>query len=169
MWQFINPDIIEYIFKFKMSTKDDINDDNFTEEYKNTICFKGTPEEGHYVFVGKDLKAYGTYESDLLFRPEDDGVCHGAAIAYALYFLSQNHNFKFFEKPAKDDLDSFRYNYKKILQVYIILIESGNWDDALAKFFYNDVIWKKGTNGKYTTKQTETAHRILTEYIKRFD
>jgi len=65
MWQFINPDVIKYIFNFKMSTKADINEENFTKKYENTICFKGTPKEGHYVFVGKDLKAYGTYERGL--------------------------------------------------------------------------------------------------------
>jgi len=83
--------------------------------------------------------------------------------------LKQNLNFELIENPDRDNpnnLDAFRHNYKKILQVYIILIESGKWDEALEKFFYDDVHWK---TGQQTTKETENAYKTLTEYIKRFD
>ena len=166
MWQFINPDMISYILRINVSFQKDIDDDVFKTRHKNTICFKGDEDEGHYVFVDDHLNAYGTYEKNLLYRVEDDGVCHGAAISYALYFLKNRLEFRLLNDPSPKDMDAYRYNYKTILNVYIYLIESGEWDKALENYFYNDVHWIEPD--RKTTVETQKALETLKEYIKRF-
>jgi hypothetical protein len=166
MWQFINPDMISYILRINVSFQKDIDNDVFKTRHKNTICFKGDEDEGHYVFVDDNLNAYGTYEKNLLYRVEDDGVCHGAAISYALYFLKNRLEFRLLNDPSPKDMDAYRYNYKTILNVYIYLIESGEWDKALENYFYKDVHWIEPD--RKTTVETQKALETLKEYIKRF-
>ena len=62
MWQFINPDMISYILNINVSYKKDIYDYKFKKQHKNTICFKGDEDDGHYVFVDDKLNDYGTIE-----------------------------------------------------------------------------------------------------------
>ena len=94
MWQFMNPNMISHMLQKNrnmISFQDDINDENFNNSHKNTICFKGEDEKGHYVYVSEKGTAFGTYECELLLSG-DDGVCHGAAIAY--YLHTNDPNFK---------------------------------------------------------------------------
>jgi len=165
MWTFMNPGMIKSMINVKTSEMDDVNDDNFENFHKNTICFKGDIDEGHYVFVDKNLNYFGSYEKELLSREEDDGICHGAAIAYALHSKARTkrdrEKFELIDHPQNSD--EYRHNYKTILNVYIYLIESKKWDKALEKHFYNDVHWI----GK-TTTETQKSLQTLKEYIKRF-
>jgi hypothetical protein len=74
--------------------------------------------------------------------------------------------FRLINDPSILDLDAFRYNYKTILNVYIYLIESGIWDEALEKYFYYDVHWIEPE--RKTTVETQKSLETLKEYIKRF-
>ena len=168
MWQFMNPDMMKNIFKqmnktLKVTYKDDIEDDNFSKKYSNSICFKGDDDEGHYVYVDKDQKAYGTYENDLLAREIDDGVCHGVAIIFAIGESGQNGKFPLVISPNKTRND-YKNNYISILNVYKWLIEQGYWDNALKDNFYNDLTWDKEDK---TTKETQKTLQVLNAYIDR--
>lgn len=160
MWTFMNPSMIKDIFKdmgkdIKITYKDDIEDDNFSNSYKNSICFKGDPDDGgHYVYVDSRLNVYGTYELDLLTRPEDDGVCHGVAIIYALGHKLITHK----NRTRHENIS----NYINILSIYKQLINTGLWDNALSNNFYNDVNWIKGTTTCFETKK---ALDCLDKYI----
>lgn len=179
MWTFMNPNMINHMFGFKISYQKDINNDIFTDDHKNTICFKGDPDGGHYVFVDDvkinvkikrknytTYKHHGTYESKLLARDTDDGICHGAAIAFALNFIKGRADM--FLKEFPTTVEDYKHNYKTILTVYIEIIENGKWDKALRANFYKDVKWIK-RNKKNTTKETQEALKTLKTYIKRFD
>ena len=95
MWNFMNTDMIKSMYGFKISYQRDIDNDIFKDDHKNTICFKGDPDPsdpdnddgGHYVFVDENLIPHGSYESELLLYDSDDGICHGVAIAFALFHL----------------------------------------------------------------------------------
>ena len=173
MWNFMNTDMIKSMYGFKISYQRDDND-IFTDDHKNTICFKGDPDPsdpdnddgGHYVFVDGNLIAHGSYESELLAYDSDDGICHGVAIAFALNFIKGRADM--FLKEFPTTVEDYKYNYKTILTVYIEIIENGKWDKALLANFYGDVKWIK-RNKKNTTKETQTALRTLKAYIKRFD
>jgi hypothetical protein len=109
MWEYMNEDTIKNLldyagilykkvggkreYNINYLTKDDINDDDFTDkDYKSSIVFKGEPEPdmtdpysegGHYVYVDSDGVVYGTYEDDILISLDDDGICHGYALLNA--------------------------------------------------------------------------------------
>ena len=168
MWQFMSPNMIKEIFKLdnrklKLSSKDRIGDSNYPPSFKNTLCFKGDPDQGgHYVYIDKNLVHHGTYEDKLLTRREDDGVCHGAAIIYALGENEDGGRFPLIPYPQtrEDKLT----NYKSIIEVYIWLIETGYWDKALKKKFYKDVTWI-GPKEK-TTEETQESLVLLKDYLK---
>ncbi len=168
MWSFMNEEMLKSMFpKMKVTHKCDINDDRFPAKFAGSICFKGTKEEGHYVYVKKTGRGKyvgkGTYESGLLTRGEDDGVCHGAAIAFYLFDKENRKKFTLIEDPQTDE--DRRHNYRVILNVYIHLITSRLWDKALKEHFYNDVVWIKRDS---TTQETQKSLETLQEYIERF-
>lgn len=167
MWQFMSPNMIQEIFRLdrrnlKITYKNDIEDDKYDDKYKNSLCFKGDPERGgHYVYIDKNLVHHGTYEDGLLTRQDDDGVCHGVAIIYALGENKNNGLFPLIPYPQtrEDKLT----NYKSIIKVYIWLIKSGYWDKALKKKFYKDVTWI-GPKEK-TTEETQESLVLLKDYL----
>jgi hypothetical protein len=168
MWSYMNPDMMKHIFKqlnknLKITYKDDIEDDDFTKKFANSICFKGDEDEGHYVYVDKDKTAYGSYENDLLTRETDDGICHGVALIFALGENDENKKFPLVIKPNKSRDDN-KNNYISILSLYKWLIEEGYWDKALKDNFYNDVDW---IENEKTTKQSQKSLEILNAYINR--
>ena len=166
MWTFMNPDMIAEMFNIKITEKANVDDDNWTNEYKNSICFKGPEDEGHYVYVDKNKNAYGTYESNLLINEADDGICHGAAMIFA--GLGRPHVDDLIPLPDIPDSEKKNFimiylkNYLTILEFYKWLIVSGKWDDALRKNFYYDVTW---INGDKTTKETKASLKMLEKYI----
>jgi hypothetical protein len=174
MWTFMNLDMINYIFnngtsngfvQIDTETIRGINNDNFTQRYANTITYKtGNRGAGHYVYVDNNLVGHSTYEDNLLTRPEDDGICHGAAMIYAL----QNNGSRLFTLISNPrNRDERKENYKTILEFYIYLIESGMWDKALEEYFYGDVTWIT-VNRKRTTQESQIALSMLQNYIDRF-
>lgn len=171
MWSYMNGDMIKSLTGENITTLKNAGSFKFSEKHKDTICFKGAIDSGHYVYVeddGQRLQGYGTYECDLI-SGGDDGICHGAALAYFFNNRSLVPEYSLIIKPKTDA--QFKKNYKNILQVYIDIISDGRWDDALYKFFYNDVDWVtvkiNGVNKK-TTKQTLIALKTLNAYIKKF-
>ena len=163
MWQFINLDTLEEILKMNgcdvgISTKKNVNDEKFSKKYRKTICFKGSPEEGHYVYVSHNGKVLGTYECGLISE-NDDGICHGAALAAAFIECGKLSSAFYSNPKTKEEMDE---NYKTILNTYIFIIENGTWDRALYKYFYTDVTW---THDEKTTKQTIIALKTLRQYL----
>lgn len=168
MWQYINPTMISDMLCLKTSTIKGVDNEKFTNKHKNTICYKMDPDQsGHYVFVDENKKAFSTYEKELLRRESDDGVCHGAAMIYALHNQKRIPADQFVLIDYPKTSEEYKSNYKSILELYIYLITSGLWDDALSKNFYDDVNWIK-VDGKNTTIQTKKSLETLMEYIKRF-
>ena len=148
----------------KITKKKRIEDDNFKDvKFANSICFKGSRKEGHYVYVDNEGKAYGTYENNLLKRLEDDGVCHGAALIFALNESGSEGRFPLVISPDKKD-DDYKKNYISILSLYKWLIEQGYWDKALKDNFYEVLIWDKEDK---TTLETKKSLQLLNKYIKR--
>lgn len=163
MWQFMNLNVIHHILKdagckIKTMYKEKLEDNTWPKAYHNSICFKGTEYEGHYVFVKSSRNITGTYESKLIYE-EDDGICHGAALAVALYSCGYKEIGKLIKNP-KNNYD-INNNYNIILGTYIYIIKKGWWDKALHANFYGDVNW---INGETTTRETQTALKILTKY-----
>ena len=168
MWGFINPKMIEEMLNLKTTTIKGVENEKFTNKHKNTICYKTDPNEaGHYVFVNENKQAFSTYEKELLRRESDDGVCHGAAMIYALHDkkIISDDQFVLIDYPKTTE--EYKQNYKSILEFYIYLITSGLWDQALYNNFYNDVEPIE-EDGKETTEETVTSLKTLQEYIKRF-
>lgn len=168
MWQFMNTDMMENIFnqmnkKIKITKKADIEDDDFTKKFANSICFKGHEDEGHYVYVDENKIAYGTYENNLLARDQDDGVCHGVALIFALGESGSKGKFPLVITPNKQK-DDYKNNYISILSLYKWLIEQGYWDKALKDNFYNDVTWDEEFK---TILETKKSLKILNKYINR--
>lgn len=172
MWTFMNLDMLKEMFSknnLKITKMKDIDapDSDFTKKHERTICFKGKLDEGHYVYVNSNRESKGTYESDLLTRDDDDGICHGAAIAFYICHELNDKDFCIKENPktTKD----YKKNYKIILNAYLYLIYSGLWDKALKKYFPNEVTWVKDKeNGIQSSKETQNAKKILEKYIQRF-
>jgi hypothetical protein len=144
MWQFMNGDTMQHILNLAgcqigISYKEDVEDDDFSDErYHNTICIKGPPDEGHYVFVDEDGDVTGTYENDLIDNEFDDGICHGGALTAAL--RSCGYDVPEFNKYPDTD-EEMNENYRIIINTYIMIIEKGWWDSALREYFYYDVEW----------------------------
>jgi hypothetical protein len=173
MWGFMNLDVIQSLMtsmgcNINYTTHPNIHDDNFNKIHKNSICFKGTYENGHYVYVDNKREAYGSYEKGILSRDDDDGICHGVAMIYA---LAKNgcileETFTLIDYPKNDN--EFRQNYKTILNFYIFIIQKGFWDIAMENNFYEDINWVKNKN-KITSEQSIKSLIALKEYIPRFD
>lgn len=168
MWQFINPKMIKEMLNLKTTTIKGVENEKFTNRHKNTICYKSEPDEGgHYVFINENKEAFSTYEKELLRRESDDGVCHAAAMIYALHGKKMIPDDQFILIDYPKTVEEYKQNYKSILEFYIYLITSDLWDQALYNNFYNDVK-RMEKDGKMTTKQTITSLKTLQEYIKRF-
>ena len=168
MWSFMNPDMIRSIFSelgenIKITYRANVENDRFPRSFWNSICFKGSTDNGHYVYIDDKGHVYGTYELNLLARNEDDGICHGVAIAFAIDHMGPKR-FSINEAPATRD--DFKVNYIKILYVYKWLIERGVWDAALAKHFYNDVHWLSTSSPPFT-QESEKALIELNKYIDK--
>lgn len=168
MWQFMNPEVIKHIFTqigipLKLTTKKKVDDDKWIHGFEDSICFKGPASGGHYVYVDNTLQHHGTYEHDILTRDQDDGVCHGVAIIYALH--QENGRFPIITVPVKSRTrEDYRRNYISILSLYLWLIQSGLWDNAINDNFYGDVTWIT-VNNKITSVETQAAERALINYI----
>jgi hypothetical protein len=165
MWQFFNKDTIMHILikagcsDIGISRKKKVDDDNFSNsKYYNTICIKGPPEEGHYVFIDNFGNITGTYENNLIDE-NDDGICHGGALSAALRKCGHPIE-KLNKNPGNNN--EMNKNYEIILNTYKMIIDKGWWDDALKTYFYSDVSW---TSNGMTTVQTIAARKILEEYI----
>ena len=160
MWTFMNLDTITSVLrsadcKVKGSHVDDINDDESLKDrsFWGTICQKGSPDEGHYVYIDRNGEVWGTYEMDLT-DDQDDGMCHGAAIAAALNDCGVGIGPLYPNPtPAKK-----KKNYNTIRNTYITIIENGWWDKALRDYFYYDVNWIN----KKQTQESAVAYATLT-------
>ena len=160
MWTFMNLDTITSVLKsagckVKGTHVDDVNDDKSLENryFWGTICQKGPPEEGHYVYIDRSGQVWGTYEMNLT-DDADDGMCHGAAIAAALNDCGVGVGPLYPQPNAAQK----RENYNTIRNTYITIIRNGWWDKALSNYFYYDVHW---INEK-ETQESATAYATLT-------
>lgn len=146
MWQFINPDVILFILKkagcsTKTSRQKDINDNVFKPRHRDTICFKGSPTEGHYVYVSSEGCVTGTYENDLICT-KDDGICHGGALAAALTNCGYNIG-PIIKNPRT--LAEKKTNYRTIMNTYLFIIHQGWWDEAVRTYFPTEASKAKTT------------------------
>ncbi len=167
MWQFMNLDTILYILEkagcsTKVSEHPNINSEVFEEHHKNTICFKGKINEGHYVYVCPKGTVTGTYENNLICS-EDDGICHGAALAAALNRCG--YKMGPIVKNPKNLLQK-KSNYRTIMNTYIFIINQGWWDEALTRYFNSELKWNRAAK---TYKETRDAKNLLTEFITSLD
>lgn len=162
MWTFMNEDMINHILKsatcdIGFTYKKRVDDDDFDDSYRNTICMKGPRKEGHYVFIDNEGEVWGTYEMKLI-SSKDDGICHGGAILAAMnqcgYEIAKL-------TPLPKSVRSRNGNYRSILKLYEFIIEKGWWDKALKKYWYNDVNW---TQGEPMCKETKEALHLLKHY-----
>jgi hypothetical protein len=118
---------IDYI----VTTIKDVNDDIFSKSQKNTICFKGDPDiGGHWVYVDKKGQPQSTYENNLIYQ-EDDGVCHGAAMIYALGY--DKTLFPLIDNTKNKS--QFKNNYRSLVSFYIYHIESKKWESSFNYYF----------------------------------
>jgi len=161
MWTFMNLDTITSVLsqagcQVQGSHVELIGDDESLKDrsFWGTICQKGTPDEGHYVYIDRAGKVWGTYEMNLT-DDQDDGMCHGAAIAAALNDYGVGVGLLYPEPNAAQK----RENYETIKQTYITIIENHWWDRALHDFFYKDVTWYRNET---KTRETQTAYTALT-------
>ena len=175
MWQFINQEMIKDMFNrdlirrdVKFSAKTDIDDDDFSmKKFRNTICYKGDIDDGHWVYVDASGIGHSTYEDNLI-KGTDDGVCHGVALINALG-LNKKSEFLLISSPKTEH--QYKINYKNILRFYLYLIKSGRWDKALVKNFYYDMkhtVYNYGSGSVSTTKSTIKSYKLLNSYITRF-
>lgn len=168
MWQFMNPDMIQHIFAqlglpLRLTKKARVTDDKWKHGFEDSICFKGPASGGHYVYVDNSLQHHGTYEDKILTREEDDGVCHGVAIIYGLH--EENGKFPLVTIPVEHRTrEDYRKNYISILSLYLWLIQSGLWDNAMFDNFYNDVTWIM-VNNRRTSIESQRAELTLINYI----
>jgi hypothetical protein len=145
MWQFINPDVILFILTkagcpTKTSRQKDMNDNVFKIRHRDTICFKGSPTEGHYVYVSPDGCVTGTYENDLICS-KDDGICHGGALAAALINCGYNIVGSIIKNPRT--LAEKKVNYRTIMNTYLYIINQGWWDEAIRIYFPSEASKEK--------------------------
>lgn len=121
MWSHINPEVMEDMYPgLQTFTKQDILDDIFKQKHHGQICFKGDPVRGgHYCFIDPEKGPVGTYECNLL-KDKDDGMCHGAALAYyidrQLIDAGKPPRYSLIRDPQSDD--DFIFNYKQIFTLY---------------------------------------------------
>jgi len=167
MWQFMNLDTILYILgkagcSTKVSVHPHINSEIFEEHHKDTICFKGNINEGHYVYVCPRGTVTGTYENGLICS-EDDGICHGAALAAALnkcgYVMGT------IIKNPKSMLEK-KKNYRTIMNTYLFIINQGWWNEALTRYFHSELQWLPRSK---SYKETRKAKNLLRDFIKTLD
>ena len=175
MWTFINPDTITTILELSLYGRHNVskpvrnvtsigkvNNDNFKDKHKNTICFKGPENLGHYVYVDENCIGQGTYENRLV-HDNDDGMCHGAALFYAL----KKNGINVGNLNVKPKLNSLEFidNYITLLNVYLYIIEIGWWNTALKRYFYKDVTHNNNNN---EIRQTTIAISYLKRVILLF-
>ena len=172
MWQFINEDMMRSMYtrsRINYTTHATDDDDNFTPDQANSICFKGPRDDGHWVYIDHNLRAHSTYE-DKLILPADDGVCHGAAMINAFERRSRHFRQDFSLIPNPRNQQELKQNYKTILFYYIMLITTGKWDRALRKNFANEVNWIRHDYGdgvvETTTESLQSYKKLSEEYIR---
>jgi hypothetical protein len=171
MWQFMNQDMIRTMYGAEMtkngihfSKMKDVDDDKFTYalDHNDSICFKGEPDDGHWVYVDSNLIAHSTYE-DKLLKGDDDGMCHGAAMINA--FESANPQFQLIPRPKT--MAQSTQNYRNLILFYIYLIESHKWDKALAMHFAANVKWYNKRLHP-TTAETKISLDLLKKELANF-
>jgi hypothetical protein len=172
MWSFINEDVVKSILNdvglkhINIKNKADIQDDDFSistgTDYRNSIVFKGTEDDGHYVYVDNELNYYGTYEDQILYNHQDDGICHGYSLLLCLVkndkFVTPNTISRFpltHYLTKKNATDAVLKNgtvfyksyildtYIAILKLYKYLIQTkasaksklSIWENAMVKHF----------------------------------
>ncbi len=169
MWSFMNPEMILSVFNqtgcninFKLKKRVD-DDDWSDDDYTNSIVFKGKRSEGHYVYIDYNGEVFGTYECDILTSIEDDGICHGFAIAAALNNCGLNVG-QIIPNPLPKQKE---INYKTIMNAYKIILEEGWWDNALEEHFYYDVKWLPLSKrvGNIRTKESLIAYTLLNNLV----
>jgi hypothetical protein len=167
MWQFMNLDTILYILEKAgcssgVSRHPNINSEVFEEHHRDTVCFKGNINEGHYVYVCPRGTVTGTYENGLICS-DDDGICHGAALAAAL----NNCGYEMgpIVKNPKTILQK-KKNYRTIMNTYLFIINQGWWNEALTRYFHSELEWLPRSK---SYKETRNAKKILTDFIKSLD
>ncbi len=158
MWQYINPDVINHMLNTELSFMR--RKAKTKSKHANTICFEGNINDGHYKYVDNLLIEYGTYENSLI-HTDDDGICHGAAIAFYINNNYESPKFRIIKNPNTHR--DYIKNYITILNVYVYLINSNLWNEALSIYFYNDVTW----NDDGSCEQTIKSLHILNKYIKK--
>ena len=165
MWTFMNPEMMMSVFNqsgcnVDFKYKKQVEDDNWTDDdYRNSIVFKGKRSGGHYVYIDPNNNVFGTYECDILTSIEDDGICHGFAIAAALNNCGWNVGQIILNPlPAQKPI-----NYNTIMNAYKIILQEGWWDNALHEHFYYDVQWlpRLKKYGNIKTKESLKAFELL--------
>jgi hypothetical protein len=187
MWTYMNPEIIHTMFPMiKTTYMCGLLNDCYTPAHKNTVCFKIITDEdreaepnynckrpitnceiidGHYTYVDNQKVAHSTYEEGLIYK-KDDGVCHGAAMIYALnankYKLHDYAQPTLISNPKSPK--QFRANYRAIMQHYIWLIETGLWNAAL-RMHFPTIRWRKDG----TCLLTDKALACLKAFVEELD
>lgn len=172
MWKFMDPLVLKDIIAsygcsmvVKRRKGASPNGKIFSPTFRNTLCHErygeGPDAAGHYYYIDKNGKARGTYEDGLILKDIDDGICHGAALIFALKACGIDLP-ELYPNPKTDK--TLDHNYHTILSIYIEIIEKGFWDAALKRVYKDDpdLDWDGDT-----TLQTRTALRTLKHYIKR--
>ena len=169
MWSWINPDTIQQMLQrvsgqgVQISRTGNVEDfdgegeTGWPASFKDSICFKGPEDEGHYVYVSPHAShgriapaalgidgvlspVFGSYENEILVRDDDDGICHGVAMC-AWLKSHGNSNFGLYSNPRQERQGLTAHhmltrNYITVLKLYHDLITSGAFDEALHDHFY---------------------------------
>jgi len=198
MWQFMNPKMMHTMFpKMTLTTTPGVEDfdghggTGWPRAYYKTMCFKGDRNAGgHYVYVDNTGDALGSYEKGLLIREEDDGICHGAALCFWRFYQEGAKEFNLQVNPAtfpyqkgnpqaSDRLEAFKHNYRTVLKLYVDLIETGKWDQALWQVWHTDVnspitvrentdVHGRAATGRWTFQETVDSLAHIKQYLGRF-
>jgi hypothetical protein len=183
MWNFMNPNTIKYILteiglKINVLMIDKNIDPLENKKYANSICFKGDENSGgHYVYISKERKVWGSYEKQILLK-YDDGMCHGVAILFAILKNPNKDKIKNnLEKlgfiPTLRVLTSanlsfklFIRNYINILTLYKFIIEKGYWDSALKIYFPTEI---KQVDNQNLSSQSKKALCLISAKIRELE
>jgi len=165
MWQYMNIDTIQAILNNAGCNNISVNSIIVNKFYNrrkklpdncNQIIHEYINEEvGHYIYVDKNCTQHGTYENNLLHK-DDDGICHGAAIYYALTECNSD-KYNFFGQIYENSNNSqeIKQNYITILKVYLYIIDHLKWEEILKTYFYK----------KYKSIQIVNSRNLLNQLI----
>ena len=160
MWQFINVDTIKAILNNTKCNTAVITRKltNYYDPTKimtvgNTIIFEDIigSDEGHYIYADQYGRQHGTYENQLIDE-NDDGICHGAAIYYALSNCGYNLG-NIYENPS-NEWEKMQ-NYISILNTYLFIIDNLNWDNIVRRYF----------SSEYNTTYTQSARQLIADLM----